>query len=296
MKKPNKMSRSSRSLAAMLVLASTLQYCAEPKTGCLDVRATNFEVDADAGCEDCCTYPQLRIDLLHKFTIGDSLLNFVPGSTYPDGAGAPFRLSDLRFYFSEIHLLRTNGTTLQLEDQIVLRKANANGDSIKIEVEDNFGLATPASLARILPGNFRDGGTFTGIRFNIGIGEPARNADPNSAPASHPLRPQSIPMWTSSQGYLSQRIEVFSGSPPADTIRRILEYGGAASVKQISLSFNQPLAVPPGFHIALTLRIDYARWLKNIQFRTDSDAAVFRKISENLPFSFLVTGISATSN
>lgn len=295
MKKPSKMNKGSL-WAAQLVLVLSLQHCAEPKTGCLDVRATNFQVDADATCGDCCTFPQIRLDLLHKFTIGDSLLNFIPGNTYPDGTGNPFRLGDLRFYLSEIHFLRSDGTTNKLNKTVVLRKANPNGDSLRIEVEDNFALATPAALGRIQPGNFQDGGTFTGVRFKIGVGEPARNADPGSAPNSHPLRPQNVPMWTTTQGYLSQRIEVFPGSPPADTIRRLLEIGGTTSVREITLRFKSPLSVPPGFHIALTLQIDYARWLKNIQFRTDSDAEVFRKITENLPLSFAVTSITATSN
>ncbi len=279
-----------------LILFLTLQQCAEPKTGCLDVRATNFQVDADANCGDCCSFPQIRLDLLHKFTKGDSLLNFIPGSTYPDAGGNPFRLGDMRFYLSEIQLLRSDGSSSLLERKIVLRKASPNGDSMRIEVEDNFALASPASLARIQPGNFRDGGTFTAVRFKVGVGEPARSADPGSAPTSHPLHPQTIPMWTSPQGYLSQRIEIFSGLPPADTLRRLLEFGGVASVREITLVFDRPLSVPPGFHIALALQIDYARWLKNIRFGSDPDVEVFRKISENLPFSFSVTSITATSN
>lgn len=282
--------------AAYLILFLTLQQCAEPKSGCLDVRATNFQVDADANCGDCCSFPQIRLDLLHKFTQRDSLLNFIPGSTYPDASGNPFRLSDMRFYLSEIQFLRSDGSTSLLEKKIALRKASPNGDSLRIEVEDNFAIASPASLSRILPGNFRDGGTFIGLRFKVGVGEPARSADPGSAPTSHPLRPQSISMWTSPQGYLSQRIEVFTGTPPADTLRRLLEFSGAASVSEITLTFDRPLSVPPGFHIALTLQIDYARWLKNIRFGSDPDVEVFRKITENLPFSFSVTSITATSN
>lgn len=284
------------SWAVHLILFLTLQQCAEPKTGCLDVQATNFQVDADDACGDCCTYPQIRLDLLHKYTIGDSLLNFVPGSTYLDGSGNPFRLGDMRFYISEIRFLRSDGSSSILEKTVVLRKANPSGDSVRIAVEDNFAIASPASLARIQPGNFRAGGTFTGVQFKIGVGEPARSADPASAPISHPLRPQTIPMWTTPQGYLSQRIEAVSGLPPTDTLRRVLEFGGIASVKDIALAFNRPLSVPPGFHIALTLQIDYAQWLKNIQFRSDADAEIFKKISENLPFAFSVTSITATSN
>jgi hypothetical protein len=277
-------------------LSLALQQCAEPKTGCLDVRATNFQVDADEGCTDCCTYPQLRLDLLHKFTIGDSLFNFIPGNTYSDAAGNRFRLGDLRFYLTEIRLTRSDGTALQLEKQLALRKANANGDSTRFSVEDNFALASPASLLRILPGNFRDGGTFTGVKFKIGVAMPARSADPASAPVTHSLYPQQIPMWTAQLGYLSQRIEVYLGQAPADTLRRILEYGGPESVNTVALPFDKAFPVPPGFHITLTLRVDYARWLRNVNFGADTDSEIFRKLSENLPGAFSVSSTTATSN
>lgn len=277
-------------------LSLALQRCAEPKTGCLDVRATNFQVDADEGCTDCCTYPQLRLDLLHKFTIGDSLFNFIPGSTYTDDAGNRFRLGELRFYLSETRLLRSDGTALKLDKQLALRTVNAAGDSTRFLVEDNFALASPASLLRILPGNFRDGGTFTGVQFKIGIDVPARSADPGSAPASHPLYPQQVPMWTAKLGYLSQRIEVYSGQAPADTLGRVLEFGGPESIKAITIPLDKPLSVPPGFHIVLTLRIDYARWLRNINFASDTDSVIFRKLSENVSAAFSVNSASATSN
>lgn len=275
-------------------LSLALHHCAEPKTGCLDVHATNFQVDADEGCADCCTYPALRIDLLHKFTVGDSLFNFIPGNTYT--AGSHFRLGDLRFYLSEIRLVRSDGTALQLDKQLPLRAVNGAGDSTRFSVEDNFALASPASLLRIMPGSFRDGGTFSGLKFKIGVDAPARGADPASAPVSHPLYPQQIPMWTAKLGYLSQRIEVYSGQPPADTLQRVLEFGGPESVKAVVLPLNKPLAVPPGFHIALTLRIDYAQWLRNIHFGSDSDTEIFRKLSENVSGAFSVISTSATSN
>lgn len=279
------------------LVALLLQACAEPKRDCLDVQATNFAVDADEACSGCCIYPQLRLDLLHKFRIGDSLYNFVPETgVYPDGAGNAFRFKDLRFYISELHLLRSDGTTMTLDGRLTLRKAVAGSDSMNVEVEDNFLIATPASLARLVPGSFREGGAVTGISFKIGIGEPARSTDPGSAPAGHPLREQALPLWTASQGYLSQRMELYPGATPADTIPRLLEYGGAGSVQTIALSLAQPFSAPSGYHIALTLRIDYDRWFRDVDLRSDTSPEIFRKITDNLPGSFTVTSITASVN
>ena len=39
--------------------------CSSKEEGCLDYRARNFDLDADKGCADCCTYPSLYVDLNH---------------------------------------------------------------------------------------------------------------------------------------------------------------------------------------------------------------------------------------
>jgi hypothetical protein len=279
------------------IIALLCCACAQPNRDCLDIRATNFAVDADEACSGCCIYPQLRLDLLHKFQIGDSLYNFVPSTgIYADGAGNAFRFKDIRFYISELRLLRSDGAEVTLDGRLTLRKAVAGSDSLKVEVEDNFMLATPASLGRIVVGAFRDGGTITGVKFKVGIDEPARSADPASAPAAHPLRVQSVPMWTEAQGYLAQRMEIIVGTAPSDTIPKVFEFGGINSVQSIALNLAQPFSVPPGFNIALTLRIDYSWWFRNVNLVTDPSGEMFRKIADNLPNSFTVTSITASVN
>ena len=55
-------------LFLFICLACCFAGCYEPIEGCLDVRATNFDLNADRSCPDnCCEYPELRLKLLHRY-------------------------------------------------------------------------------------------------------------------------------------------------------------------------------------------------------------------------------------
>ena len=49
-------------------LTFLLSGCYEDRKGCLDLRATNFDIDADRECDGCCVYPQLRLVFEHKLS------------------------------------------------------------------------------------------------------------------------------------------------------------------------------------------------------------------------------------
>ncbi|MFK7937729.1 MAG: hypothetical protein AB8G22_29700, partial [Saprospiraceae bacterium] len=56
--------------------------CGEPKVGCLDIAATNFGADSDDPCEDCCTFPNLKIQFIHRISQGDTLIPIQYDSFY----------------------------------------------------------------------------------------------------------------------------------------------------------------------------------------------------------------------
>ncbi|MFZ4561654.1 MAG: hypothetical protein ACOYOD_15795, partial [Saprospiraceae bacterium] len=127
------------SLPALALLLST---CAQLEEGCLDAYAVNLTIDADKACDDCCTFPQLRLDLLHKIQVRDSLKNLTLGTeVYADGAGNPLRISDIRFYLGAVEMLKADGSTVSTQGTLSLRKPDAS----PLDVPDYYALATPAS-------------------------------------------------------------------------------------------------------------------------------------------------------
>ncbi|HMV23421.1 MAG TPA: hypothetical protein PKA71_03780, partial [Saprospiraceae bacterium] len=65
----------------MLFLSSVVLFftaCYQPKEGCLDINATNFDATADEEC--CCQYPVLQLKFKHfasgnEFSASDTILN-----------------------------------------------------------------------------------------------------------------------------------------------------------------------------------------------------------------------------
>lgn len=284
-------------LGALLLLLSA-SGCAVREEGCLDVQAVNFSVEAEKACSSCCQYPQLRLDLLHKYTVNDSLLNLTLNSgAYPDGAGNMIRFKDIRFYLSELHLVTEDGADIGVGEEVLLRKWVSGSDSLKFEVENNFALATPASLSRKVLGTFLQSGKIKGIRLTLGIAAPARDADPASAPTGHPLSPQTDPLWIQGTGYLDAKLSVFPGSGPADTIPRVLEFpSGGAFFQTIELLAPQAVSIAPGYHASVGLRIDYGAWFKNADVRNDPAEDLLRKVADNVKNSMAVTLITAQEN
>ena len=96
-----------------------LNACYEDQEGCLDINATNFDVEADINCPDCCTFPMLQLDYQHKAETADTTINFSYESiTYQDGAGNPFRVRSVQYYLSDFHLIIPGGDTVQVADTI----------------------------------------------------------------------------------------------------------------------------------------------------------------------------------
>lgn len=256
-----------------LGLLLSFSSCAILEEGCLDVYATNFAVEVDKPCAVCCTYPQIRIDLLHKIAVADSLQNLTTETAvYADGAGNPLRIQDIRFYVSGVHLLRSDGTEVAVEETITLKKT----DGSSVTVENNFGLWTPATLARFIPGTFRKADEITSVRLTLGVGKEVGGVLPESAPSTHALYPKTIPMWTSTEGFITQRLAVYPGDT-GDTAM-VYELTGEDAMQEVELNLPAPLAVAPGHHITLVIQLDYSSWLSSIDIKTESSEVIESKL------------------
>lgn len=272
-------------------LLCVVSSCAILEEGCLDVYATNFAVDVDKGCSACCTYPQIRIDLLHKIQVGDSLQNITPETVdYSDGAGHSFRIQDIRFYVSGIHLLRSDGMEVGVEEMIALKKA----DGSTVTVENNFGLWTPSSLARFIPGTFKKADEITAVRLTLGVGQSISGTMPESAPTTHVLFPKTIPMWTASAGYTTQRVAIYPDNAVSGNSPIVYETTGLNAMRTIELPLPQAMKVAPGYHVNIVIQLDYSAWFASMDIQKDTSESMVSKFRDGFVKSIRV--IQATSS
>jgi len=271
-------------LLIFLSLIFLTQSCYESKEGCLDIRASNFDFDADNDCcledECCCEYPSLTLDIVHKL-FKDSVENFDLGTEYewPIGQGL-FVVENIRFYLSKFELHGTK--TLHIEDLINLNIQNQNGTIEEATVEDNFVLIRPGVFSYDI-GEIRGAGSYDSLSMQYGVFFPASNAIPESLPDGHPLAIQEPVMQINAfQGYINCQV-ILKKDTFVTTISDTLNL---FSTNQIPFEFTSPQTVENGLNKVLKLRINYLEWFQGIDFALDSNDELISKMSNNLTDSF----------
>ena len=250
--------------------------CYEPKEDCLDVLATNFDVQADEPCPDCCQYPSLKLSIAHK--AGEEFLSF--DSLYTTDSIHYFLIKDLRFYLSNLQLVPRTGESLGVTNLVEMSVKTPSGNEI-IEVEDNFQLVTRQS-GNYTIGEILASGSFDQIQFFVGVPIEVNNADPLSLPDNHPLGPQTDTMhWNQDAGYIFNKITLQPDTSSNEL--KIIEIGSIPNLVSVQLPFLQDIKV--GFDVSLSVEIDYLKWFKGIDFAA-SDAEIRQKIVENTAEAF----------
>jgi hypothetical protein len=259
--------------------------CYEPTTDCLDIQATNFNVNADEACVDCCVFPTLGVQIQHLYQVNDSTIRNLSlvDSVYTDGGGNPFRFNQVLFYVSNFRLVRSDGSEVGVIDTIGFDTFDPNtGVEERIVVEDNFLLGNPNVSSLLTVGNINESGNFIGVRFNIGLEGQTNQAIPSSLPVDHPLASQEPTMYfDSDQGYIFTRMELFRDTIATDTIPEVVRIGTAQNLKQIDLPID--FSISEGFDVRFELRLDYTRWFSGISVADDAASGQLpEKIVNNL--------------
>jgi len=117
-----------RSLYLALIII-TLFSCEESVDGCLDIRASNFDVTAVTACDSCCTFPTGSLSLDFRFDTLDLSFN----TDYPLGEDT-IQLRSIRLPFSQFKLIRL-GEELNLIDSVLRFSPYLRDDYVVIELE-----------------------------------------------------------------------------------------------------------------------------------------------------------------
>ena len=272
------------SLLTLLSLIFLLQSCYEAKEGCLDIKASNFDFDADIDCcieeECCCIYPSLTLDVVHKL-YKDSLDNFNLGMQYdwPIGNGL-FIIENIRFYLSKFEL--HGSTSLHIEDSINMDIQNQDGSIGEITVEDNFVLVQPGVFSYTI-GEIQNTGSFDSLSMQYGVYAPANNALPESLPNGHALSvKEPIMQINAFQGYINCQVVLKKDTFDTTTNDTLNLF----STEQIPFDLIPPQIVDNGLNKTIKLRINYLEWFQGIDFALDNNDELIAKMSNNLASSF----------
>lgn len=274
--KINNLQQISNLLQVVLFVSGTLlsfSNCYEPKTDCLDIRATNFNVAADKPCSGCCSYPTLKLQVNYVF--GDKPLSFT--ENYALNGVDTFQILAAKTYLSDFQWVTTDNVVRKVTDTIQLMGYSQNqfatNDFVLINKKEGFNFDV---------GHFKEGGNFAKISFKVGLNPIANQTNPIKMPVTHALNTSrdTVKMHLDSlQGYIFNKIVLQKTTLPQKNV--VLQMAQTA----IPIVFNVNFALKEGFDAILTLKVDYKKLLQGVDFN-QSQAAMQSQMIANTPNIF----------
>jgi len=281
-------------IVLLLLVVFCLSGCYEPIPGCLDTRATNFALDADEACPDCCTFPQLRVRFDNVWSYSGEVVPLRLDTFYLDANNNPFRLQRIRFYWSDLALSLSNGETLMITDSLDLSIASGT-DTSMITAQDDYLFADIDRATRSIALNtIAPSGVLTSLGATFGIREPVNSAITTSVSNSHPLAPKPGQMNLGAEvGYIFAKIEYFQDTTAIDTIPRVINIYGADFLRELQLDLPVPTIFIEGFDPVLVIENDVSRWFSGINVRQTDTTALKNQFVDNLTQSFQLIEVLA---
>ena len=251
----------------LLFLSSVVLFftaCYQPKEGCLDINATNFDATADEEC--CCQYPVLQLKFKHfasgnEFSASDTILN---------DFGQQFRIPSFAFYFSDFEFTGTSGNKVQVSDTIRLP---APFDSIVLKKDIAL---VRAITSNALLGRFIQEESFTKLYFQVGVPSAADGAVLSKIPSTSELSAQPDNLYDATKAYVSVKYVFSTGIEQGSSERFIRIF------QDIPFSFNIDLPLIRANNTCVTIVIDHAAVFHNVDVKNDNDETIKNKLVNNL--------------
>ena len=233
----------------------------------------------------------LSVRFQHRIETPDTLLPFAFGNALTLDSINYFRIENFQFFFSQFELIRTDGTSVGVTDTIRFAFDAGGGTTRTVTVQDNFQLASQGQFGNYSIGDWRGSGDFSGVRFVLGVPDPANASRPAQFDNAHPLGTTNDTLYLGDGiGYAHARLSYFADTTAADTIPRVVQYFGTDQLRTIELSGD--FAVPKAFSPLVTVRIDYLRWFAGIDFRSGSADSVVEQLLANASESFTLVEVT----
>jgi hypothetical protein len=251
---------------SVFLLLFLFSQCQQTKKGCLDVRATNFDVTADKPCTDnCCVYPNIVVEAEY---VTDGV-KFKADSLYKLPNGDTIKILDIQFYLSDFQLINTSNKAFNVIESTFLYR-----EKDTIQVLNNFTLAGRSNGFSFKLGAFNTIDKFTKLRFKMGLNDTLNKAIPSKMPTSSPLSIKTDSLYNkTTKSYIFNRIVIARGQRLKDTMRLYI-----STPKDIGITKN--INNKEGFDVSIPLIVNYLAFFKDVNFSA-TENAIKEKIVSN---------------
>lgn len=253
----------------LVLIGVLLVGCYENQEGCLDLYASNFDVDADDDCcpdpdNCCCEYPELQLTIAHQLDSTSLQL----GQIYETASGQTYILTELSFLLSDF-ALHSDTSWTGIRDTIVLEDQLRPDDATEIS-RNSF---------RFTVGSFLPPGNFDQIRFLCGLTAVEANTSPSQFEAGHVLSDNSD-LWDASDGYQMFRVGMIPDTSTMDTIH--LQFPAFPAIP-FTLPIDEEKTI--GSDLNVSISINYNLWFDALNPETDLISEMEAKIANGIKSS-----------
>lgn len=175
---------------------------------------------------------------------------FVMGQTYENVQGYKFNLVTLRFYLSHLTLTKTDGSEVEVKDVEYLRFEN-NHSTNNTQGEQ---------VSETIPA-----GSYSAMRFAIGVDSILNHSDPSQYPSSHPLSIYTGSHWDWNPGYIFLKIEGNIDTIPngSSTLDEGFLYHIGLDTLYREVQFDDDFTVAPNETFEYKIKLDVNRLFYN---------------------------------
>lgn len=220
--------------------------CTTREPGCLDTAASNYDLDAERSCDDCCTYPNLTLTLSQKWADR----NFNAADTFFDSNQNPYLLLDIKYFLSSWKLTGDQGQLLAVDSTTI----ECNGTDFNF-IPDQVIIDSRQFNYTI--GTIRTSPLIDTVMFKVGI-EPGIQCATTSI--------DSLP------GQLTKNSSLFDKDEAALAAVRLIVRRFVPEAVDDTLYIHTclPVTLPltlgpsPGENAHLEVTVDYATWFEGV--------------------------------
>lgn len=254
-----------------LALVLFLTSCYEPRKGCLDYLASNYDASADEACADCCTYPVLKLLLKHKWENS----NFILKDTFVNSSGDSVIVLQQKFFMAGIGLKNEKGLLLPFLNKTSFCWPGGNCEE---KIQD-FKLVS-GTTAEVTINALRQTESLAYLCFGVGPDESYNLLDTLQLSTSSDFAP-SAGMRTSEGSYLAYKAKMIAGPGLKDTID--ISFSGKW---RFEAPVEPPMMLVAGKDIILPITVKYDKWFSNVPFLGKDVTAIAGMIKSNTAQAF----------
>jgi hypothetical protein len=250
-----------------------LNSCQQPTLGCLDVKATNFDVTVSDQCTDnCCSYPFLKLQVDHLWGAEKFSLN----KKYAF-AGDSIEFLSFQMYLSEFQLTTNTNKIATVIDSVPLFQIKDT-----INALSNFTLMGKNNGFEFNIGRFDKPDKYSKVKFQVGLNDIVNKTIASKMPSSSPLSIKADSMYlNASNTYIFNKL-VIARKNTKDTLQLFI-----TTPSTIDISIVKNLSFTEGFDAAIPLKINYLQFMSGVDLSKPQND-IKAKIVSNTAAAFSV--------